>query len=501
VLVVAALATGAVVAWIEAREAQQQQAQAEGLIEFMLGDLPARLKPVGRLDALDAVGERALAYYAAQDPARLDAASLGRRARALHLLGEIEEQRGRLDDAARRFDAAEAATAALLARHSDDPQHLFNHGQSAYWVGFVARRRGQAAQAEAAFGRYLALAETLVQRDPGRIDWRVELAYAGQNLGVLQLESGQAAPALRSFERTRQVWQETVPQRPALAIEHANTLGWIAEAHEALNDFDAALGAQRAKLAVLQGLPDAGRDREAQHLVANGHSLIARLNLALGRLDAAVDEARHADRLSAALVDLDPENQLWLSLRAVNQIGLAESLLARPDRSAAQAVLHDLEPLVRRLLSVVEPKHRTVINLQGQWLALRAALDPAVPADLQQAMRDYLALVRRHEAQGRPLDAAQSRIVASVGLALGRALSASGDGAGARAVWADALRHVQPGVRRGEAPALALQGWLALLGDDAAGSTRAADLLAASAYRHPDAIALLRALGRPAPIP
>ena len=36
--------------------------RAEPALEFMLGDLPAKLKPVGRLDALDAVGDRALAY-------------------------------------------------------------------------------------------------------------------------------------------------------------------------------------------------------------------------------------------------------------------------------------------------------------------------------------------------------------------------------------------------------------------------------------------------------
>ena len=49
-------------------EAERQRTQAEGLIAFMLGDLRKRLDPVGRLDVLDAVGARALQYYAHQDP-------------------------------------------------------------------------------------------------------------------------------------------------------------------------------------------------------------------------------------------------------------------------------------------------------------------------------------------------------------------------------------------------------------------------------------------------
>jgi len=53
-VVVAALTIGAGVALWEANEAKQQRAQAEDLIEFMLGDLRKKLQPVGRLDVLDA---------------------------------------------------------------------------------------------------------------------------------------------------------------------------------------------------------------------------------------------------------------------------------------------------------------------------------------------------------------------------------------------------------------------------------------------------------------
>jgi hypothetical protein len=77
--VMAVLTTSAV---RQRTEAQSQRAQAEDLIEFMLGDVRKKLDQVGRLDALDSVGEKALAYYAHQDPGALSAAALGQRSRA-----------------------------------------------------------------------------------------------------------------------------------------------------------------------------------------------------------------------------------------------------------------------------------------------------------------------------------------------------------------------------------------------------------------------------------
>ena len=61
---VIALGVGVGVALWQAREARAQRVQAEGLIEYMIGDLRKKLQPVGRLDALDGVGTKALAYYA-----------------------------------------------------------------------------------------------------------------------------------------------------------------------------------------------------------------------------------------------------------------------------------------------------------------------------------------------------------------------------------------------------------------------------------------------------
>ncbi|MFL6772306.1 MAG: toll/interleukin-1 receptor domain-containing protein, partial [Sphingomicrobium sp.] len=75
------------VAAFEARnEAREQRRQAEGLVGFMLGDLKDKLEPIGRLDALDSVGSRALAYYRHQDKGSLSDEALAQRAKALTLI-------------------------------------------------------------------------------------------------------------------------------------------------------------------------------------------------------------------------------------------------------------------------------------------------------------------------------------------------------------------------------------------------------------------------------
>ncbi len=56
----------------EARNAaREQRREAEGLVAYMVGDLKAKLEPIGKLDALDGVGSRVLAYYKNQGASEL----------------------------------------------------------------------------------------------------------------------------------------------------------------------------------------------------------------------------------------------------------------------------------------------------------------------------------------------------------------------------------------------------------------------------------------------
>src|SRR3954463_7789471 len=80
---------------IQARnEAREQRREAEGLVAFMLGDLKDKLEPIGRLDALDGVGSRVLAYYSKQNAGELSDDALLQRSSALSLMAQVANLRG-----------------------------------------------------------------------------------------------------------------------------------------------------------------------------------------------------------------------------------------------------------------------------------------------------------------------------------------------------------------------------------------------------------------------
>ncbi|RYZ71343.1 MAG: TIR domain-containing protein [Lysobacteraceae bacterium] len=127
--------------------------------------------------------------------------ALGRRARALHLVGEVRELRGNSEQALEAFRQAERTTAELLARDPDDTQRIFDHAQSVYWVGYIDWQRQQLDAAERSFREYDRLAARLVAREPDKRDWQKERASALTNLGVLFHERQRHAQAAANFRQ------------------------------------------------------------------------------------------------------------------------------------------------------------------------------------------------------------------------------------------------------------------------------------------------------------
>jgi serine/threonine-protein kinase len=483
-VVVLALSVGIGVARWEAGEAGRQRVQAEGLIEFMLGDLRKKLQPVGRLDALDAVGAKALDYYAAQDASRLDADSLGRRARALHLIGEIAERRGSLDEALRVFQRAADSTAELMVRDPRDGQRIFDHAQSVYWVGYVARQRGQMRAAEASFRQYQDLAQQLVRLDPRNLDWRVESAYAGQNLGVVYLESSRPALALKAFDDTRDAWVGIVEARAENSFDLADTWGWIAKAREALGEFGPALDARRTNINMLRQLPNADKDRSVQQLLAVANSVMARQELALGHFVPAARAGQDALGQFEVLVAADEANTEWLAQMTLARLIFVEIQLALGDRSAADANLARAAADAVRLMSTDGSRNKWNIALAGNLLLQRlAAAGPQIPQ--RHELESYVATVKSAESSGKALDAEQTRIASAVELALGDLLARGSQTEEARGHWQSAAERLQPAAARGELPAMTVLAQAQLRLGAIEDARALAKRIEASPYRHP----------------
>jgi tetratricopeptide (TPR) repeat protein len=482
-------------AQIQRNEAHRQRGEAEELIEYMLGDLRKKLDPVGRLDVLDGIGEESLAYYTRQDPDHLDANSLGRRSRALHLIGELREQRGQLDLAQSAFQRAADTTARLLARSPNDALRIFDHAQSVYWVGHLAYLHGQMAAAEREFQDYISLADHLVRIDRTNLDWQAEAAYARGNVSVIFLNTARVSEALQILTQQRDIWQRLAAAKPACAFDLANTYGFMANAYEAQGDFSHAIEAQRKKIPALALVPNAEENQQVRRSLFTVTAEVSRLELMLGHADVAHQLAKEAVQRAQALVAVDPQNKTWLGQLYVAQVWLADAQLAIGDRAGAQANSQVVLAGSARLLAVDAKLANWQVRLRGLALELaaRLATNDERPT-LIDSFDDYLAKVRQFTTADRGLNQSRDLIVAQAELQLGVLLAAEGKTAEASVHWHAVVARVQPYAERGDLPAVTVLATAQVRLGAVAAARALAQRIESTPYRHPSYAALVEIL-------
>lgn len=298
-------------------EANRQRAEAEGLVEYMLTDLRDELIGVGRIDVRTGVYDRAMAYYAAQGPvADLPEDSLERRARVLLAMGQDEARGGRVDEAARRYDEAYRTTAALLARAPNHPDRIFDHAQSVFYVGDIARQRGDMNRARGWWMLYLDLAIQLQRVDDDPVRALRERAYAEGNLCTL--DGIDQSTALRAVPRCRtalSAMQRVLAMRPddVEAIESiGNRHAWLGEALERFGRREEALGHQQQATRMARTLlGHDGDNYDRIELLTGRLVVLAEMQEQRGNTDDARVTLQEARTLIVRLLLRDGNNQHW----------------------------------------------------------------------------------------------------------------------------------------------------------------------------------------------
>jgi eukaryotic-like serine/threonine-protein kinase len=324
-------------------DAQRRQEQAEDMLTFMLGDFRAELQKIGRLNLLDAVGEKAMAYFAALDLRDLTDAALTRQAKALTQIGEVRMEQARYAEAEEAFTAAYARAAALVSRHPANGDMLFERGQAEYWIGFVAHRRGDFASGREWYVRYRDTALALSAAEGPTPRARLELSYGHHNLATVEFNAGNLAAAREGFLSARTTLDQMIADRPtdtqllALRADTSSWLGSIAERDGRFEEASAAFADMHRRYAVLSQLePKTARWRleTAQSLVFGGQ--IAALT---GRREAASWAYAQAAPLLETLVSGDPTNKHWLSTKLGLQLSQAYLQLTGPETARGESLL------------------------------------------------------------------------------------------------------------------------------------------------------------------
>jgi hypothetical protein len=324
-------------------EAVRQRAEAEGLVEFMLTDLRDRLKGVGRLDAMTSTNARAMAYYSGQALDQLGPVSLERRARILLAMGADNERLGDLAAARRNYAEAKRVTVALRLADPGNPDRIFADAQSDYWRGHVDELAGNFDAAAIAYGRYRAAAQALLALEPGSARALAEIAYAENNLGVLELNGfRRPARAITAFTAATTAFAAALRQQPGnagLRFETANAHAWLADACFATGDLAAARRNRLIDRALkIELLADDPQNRRYAFAIIVSDRAVALIDIASGDRRRAATTLAGAAAGIAALVTLDPANMMWREQAA--HIALDRARLDLDDRAAVVELLH-----------------------------------------------------------------------------------------------------------------------------------------------------------------
>jgi tetratricopeptide (TPR) repeat protein len=439
-----AATSGLAVTAIQARDsARDQRRQAEGLIGFMLGDLRDKLEPIGKLDALDGVGTRVLAYYHNQPIADLSDSALSQRSQALSLMADVATQRGSTDSALRLYREAMAGTAEAIRRKPDDPSRVFAHAQNVFYVGQIAYVRGQLDEAASRFTEYKQLADRMVALDPNNMAYRVEVQNALANLGAVRLaqrrfpesaalgeQALRAIEAVTTFDPNKRDYQESLTE----------SLAWSADAERDAGHLDKAVALRERLVGLLTSLLSRTGDVTYRQRLITAERKLGLLYALRGQLGPASDHLRAAVAQANQLTSVEAGNRKWREYWAVAKENLAYILtvsgkpdLAVPEIDAACATITQLlgkDPSSADLRS----------DMRECWMMRGyVAYSKGANADAASSAQKAIAV-------GRALKSADTGTDA-FGLArgyrlLGDARKGMGDGPGAAASWNDAFQSL-----------------------------------------------------------
>jgi tetratricopeptide (TPR) repeat protein len=430
---------------IQSRDAaRDQRREAEKLVEFMVGDLREKLEPIGKLDVLDGVGSRVLAYYSRQDTSELTDDALVQRSRALNLMAEVAYNRGNLDEAQGLYRQAMAGTAEAVQRAPEDAKRLFDHAQNVFYVGEMARYAGRPAQAEAAYREYKRIADKMAALEPDNLKYRMEVLYADEDLGISLYDQHRFAEASRQFENVLGPMEKLASLYPANTTyqkEFANALAWLADTQRSQGNLDAAIATRKRQVSSLNRLLELAADSDVRAKLITAHQGLGVVLAERHQSESALNEMHLAVDEAESLIPIEPRNANWKSLAASARLDLARTLLSfgRRDEAAQQAAVGCM------LWANIPVTFALSVRTRLQWVCamVRSRLTLAA-GDTQQASKlGGQALASARTAHSEDPIADRYRLAAMYRL-VGDVRQQAGDIEGAKAAWSSALSQLPP---------------------------------------------------------
>jgi len=412
-MVFAAMLGGAAI--IAERRAEQRQAQAESLLQYMVGDLRESLEPIGRLDLLDGVADAATSYFRTIDAEDLSHEELVSQAEVLMQIGEIHFAQLQYKEALEAFHQANKRNRQLASDNLQAGDQIFQRSQSEYWIGATHLQAGDIAEANSWWRRYRDSAESLIDIDPTRVDWRREVGYGYHNLAIIALKTRDHETAQDYFSLEEQILEDLSSEHPeesSYIADLADTTSWLGNnAYQSGNLVKALDYYQKSTLHLEELNTRTPNNAGLRYWLANALMFEHKMLLFLGRPAEARGKIDRASHEFGELVILDESNGEWAlaRLRALAgqvELGILEGVDSKLLLSELDDVIQALQIILASETSNPTIPFRLVRSyrlktqlLFAQGVTSSRELELSIPLsnDLHRALGDekYIAEVAR----------------------------------------------------------------------------------------------------------
>lgn len=321
VLLLCVLTVISVTMSLRSQQAQQQatarRLDAENLLGFMVGDFADKLRSIGRMDLLDGISNKALEYFTAKD--NIQDKTLGFEGRFQHgqtleAIGEVAYSRGKTDEAKNALLAAQQEFLPLLDEQPNNLELLKSLGANAFWQGQLLYDQSNLSAAVDYLNKYLNYSQKMVDIAPDSKESLMELSFALNSLGSVQLK-------LKHFKEAKSLFEQSLTQKAALFAadptnqslvgDMADTRSWLASALVAEGDTDAAIKVWES----IRGdfdKPEYKENAYIQERVSSAMYMLSRYYYYIGETDESFRLAGVIKNRIQEELKLDTNNAVWL---------------------------------------------------------------------------------------------------------------------------------------------------------------------------------------------